>query len=98
MAASTLAAAKRPSGFSIVAASVARVLFATLLFTAAGMAIGLLTGIIVMIALGAAHGGQVDMRYAYLHVAIPCAVILGTIAFFGSIYLELRARRTSQER
>jgi len=98
MAASTIAAGKRPSAFSRVLASVARVLFATLLFTAAGMAIGLLTGIIVMTALEAAHGGQVDMRYAYLHVAIPCAAILGAIAFFGSIYLELRARRTAQGR
>jgi hypothetical protein len=98
MAVSTYAAAKHPSTFSVLLASAARVLFATLLFTAAGMAIGLLTGIIVMIAMGAAQGAQVDMRYAYLHVAIPCAALLGVIAFFGSIYLELRVRRTSQGR
>ena len=71
-----------------------RVLFATLLFTAGGMAVGLLLGIIVMVVWGAAHGGQVDMRNAYRDVAIPMAALLGTVAFIGSIYLELRARRT----
>ncbi len=73
MAASTLAAAKHPSPFSIVVASVARVLFATLLFTAAGMGVGLLLGILGTIAWGAVRGSQVDMRNAYLHVAIPFA-------------------------
>jgi len=71
-----------------------RVLFATLLFTAGGMAVGLLLGIIVMVVWGAAHGGQVDMRNAYRDVAIPMAALLGTVTFIGSIYLELRARRT----
>lgn len=94
MAASSLAAAKHPSGFSIAVASVVRVLFATLLFTAAGMGVGLLVGILGTIAWGFIHGGQIDMRKAYLDVAIPVAAVLGAVAFFGSIYLELRARRT----
>ena len=98
MATSTVAAAKHPSAFSIVLASVARVLFATLLFTAAGMGVGLLLGILGTVAWGAIRGNQLDMRNAYLHVAIPVALALGIIAFLGSIYLELRACRTSQER
>jgi hypothetical protein len=98
MAASTLAAAKHPSALSIVVASVARVLFATLLFTAAGMGVGLLLGILGTIAWGAVRGSQIDMRVAYLHVAIPFAITVGCMAFLGASYLELRARRTSQER
>ncbi len=93
-----MAAAKRPSSFSVLLSSVARVLFATLLFTAGGMAVGLLLGIIVTVAWGAAHGGHIDMRNAYLHVAIPVAVTAGSIAFLGATYLEVRARRTSQGR
>jgi hypothetical protein len=89
---------ERPSTLSIVVASVVRVLFATLLFTAAGMGVGLLLGILGTIAWGAIRGGQIDMRNAYLHVAVPVAATFGTIAFFGSIYLELRARRTSLAR
>jgi ABC-type antimicrobial peptide transport system permease subunit len=98
MAASTLAAAKHPSVFSIVLASVTRVLFTTLLFTAAGMGVGLLLGILGTIAWGVVRGAQVDMRNAYLHVAIPFAIAIGCIAFIGASYLEARARRTSQGR
>ncbi len=98
MPVSTFPAAKHPSTFSVVLASVVRVLFATLLFTAGGMGVGLLLGIIGTIAWGVIHGGRIDMRDAYLHVAIPSAVLLGTVAFFGSIYLEVRARRTSADR
>jgi hypothetical protein len=98
MAASTLAAAKHPSTFSRVFASVVKVLFATLLFTAGGMAVGLLLGIILTVSWGAAHGGHIDMRNAYLHVAIPVAITAGSIALLGATYLEVRARRTSQER
>lgn len=78
--------------------SAIRVLFATLLFTAGGMAVGLLLGILGTAGWGLMHGGNIDMTNAYRHVAIPLAITTGTIALFGSIYLELRARRTSQER
>jgi len=98
MAGSALVAAKYPSRFSIVFASALRVLFATLLFTAGGMGSGLLLGILGTLAWGMMHGGHIDMTNAYRHVAIPIAIGLGTIAFFGAIYLEVRARRTSQER
>ena len=98
MAGSALVAAKHPSQFSIVFATTARVLFATLLFTAGGMGVGLLLGIVGTLGWGMMHGGNIDMTNAYSHVAIPFAIALGAVAFFGSIYLELRARRTSQER
>ncbi len=98
MAVSTFAAAKHPSTFSVLIASVARVLFATLLFTAAGMGLGLLLGILGTAAWGRMHGGNIDMTIAYRQVAIPFAITLGCVAFLGASYLEVRARRTSQER
>ena len=90
-------AAKHPSAFALFLTSAIRVLFVTLLFTAGGMGIGLLFGILGTIAWGAISSSHIDMRNAYLHVAIPIAIALGVVAFFGSIYLELR-RRTPQER
>lgn len=94
MAGSALAAAKHPSRFSIILASVVRVLFATLLFTAGGMGVGLLLGILGTLAWGVIHGGNIDMTNAYRHVAIPFAITIGSIAFIGAAYLEVCARRT----
>jgi len=85
---------RRPGAFAQVFASTVRVLFTTLLFTAAGMGLGLLLGILGMITYGLIAGVQPDMRNAYRHVAIPMAITIGCIAFIGALYLELRARRT----
>lgn len=84
---------RRPSRTSRLLTSVVRVLFATLLFTAGGMGVGLLLGIIAMVIYAAAHGGEVDMRNAYRHVAIPIAAFIGTVALVGATVLEVRARR-----
>jgi hypothetical protein len=94
MSVSAVYPAKRRGRLSIVLAATARVLFATLLFTAGGMGAGLLLGIILMLIGGMLHGGQVDMRNAYRHIAIPIAAMLGCAAFAVAIYLEVRARRT----
>jgi hypothetical protein len=93
-----VAAANRPSTFAIVLSSVMRVLFATLLFTAGGMGLGLLLGILGTAAWGLTHGGNIDMTIAYRHVAVPFAITIGCLALVGASYLEVRARRTSQER
>ena len=98
MAVSTYAAAKHPSALGLILSSVVRVLFATLLFTAGGMGVGLLLGILATAAWGLLHGGSVDMANAYRRVAIPVAITIGSIAFVGASYLEIRARRTSQGR
>jgi hypothetical protein len=87
-------AAKYPSPFSVAFVTAARMLFATLLFTAGGMGVGLLLGILGTLAWGIMHGGNLDMTNAYRHVAIPVAAAMGALAFFGSIYLEVRSRRT----
>ena len=79
---------------SIFFTSTVRVLFTTLLFTAAGMGLGLLLGILGMITYGLIAGVQPDMRNAYRHVAIPVAITIGCMAFIGALVLEVRTRRT----
>lgn len=85
---------RSPSAVSILFASTVRVLFTTLLFTAGGMGLGLLIGIIGMITYGLIAGVQPDMRNAYRHFAIPLAITVGCVAFLGALVLEFRARRT----
>lgn len=86
------------SRISIVFTSTMRVMFTTLLFTAAGMGAGLFLGILGTVLYGLIRGRNVDMTGAYRHVAIPVAILVGSIALIGSIVLEVRARRqrTSQ--
>ena len=86
----------RPAGRSTILplfTSAARVVFATLLFTAGGMGLGLLLGIIGLVAHGLIAGVQPDMRNAYRHVAVPVAIALGSVAFVGALVLEGRRRR-----
>jgi amino acid transporter len=84
------------SAISILFTSTVRVLFTTLIFTAGGMGLGLLLGIISMVTYGLVAGVQPDMRNAYRHVAIPLAIAIGGVAFLGALLLEARARRTRQ--
>jgi hypothetical protein len=86
---------RQRSKLSIVFTSTVRVLFTTLLFTAAGMGAGLFCGIVGTVIYGVIRGVQVDMRNAYKHVAIPAAIVIGSAAFLGALMLEVRAHRTS---
>ena len=83
----------RRSPFSRALGSTARVLFTTLLFTAGGMGLGLLLGIIGLVSYGLIAGVQLDMRNAYRHVAIPVAITIGCAAFAGALVLEFRNGR-----
>ena len=89
---------KQRSKVSVVFTSTVRVLFTTLLFTAAGMGAGLFMGIVGTVVYGIIKGSNVDMSNAYKHVAIPVAVILGAAAFAGALVLEVRTRRTRTSR
>ena len=85
---------KRRSKLSIAFTSTVRVLFTTLLFAAAGMGAGLFLGILSTVIYGMISGSKVDMANAYKHVAIPVAILAGSVALIGSAVLEVRARRT----
>ena len=87
-------APRQPAPLARLLVSIVRVLFATLIFTGAGMGVGLFLGILGMITYGLAAGVQPDMRNAYRHFAIPVALTIGSVAFLGALVLEIRARRT----
>lgn len=86
------------SRVSIAFTSTVRVLFTALLFTAGGMGVGLFLGIVGMVLYSMIRGQQVDMSNAYRHVAIPLAILCGSIALIGSAVLEVRARRQRTSR
>ena len=94
MSSTPMAPYRHRSKLSILFTSTVRVLFTTLIFTAGGMGLGLLLGIIGMVTYGLLAGVQPDMRNAYRHVAIPLAITIGCVAFIGALVLEIRARRT----
>ncbi len=81
------------TAISVVFTSTVRVLFTTLLFTAAGMGAGLFCGIVGTVIYGIIRGAQIDMSNAYKHVAIPAAIVIGSAAFVGALVLEVRAHR-----
>lgn len=83
----------RRSKFSIAFTSAVRVLFTTLLFTAGGMGAGLFLGIVGTVLYGMMSGSRIDMTNAYKHVAIPVAILIGSVALIGSLVMEVRARR-----
>lgn len=87
------AAVAHRSRISIIFTSTVRVIFSTLLFTAGGMGAGLFLGILGTVIFGLVSGHKVDMANAYRHVAIPVAILCGSIALIGSAVLEVRARR-----
>ena len=87
------AAIAHRSRISIVFTSTMRVLFSGLLFTAGGMGAGLFLGILGTIIFGLIGGHKIDMTNAYRHVAIPAAILFGSVALIGAAVLEVRARR-----
>lgn len=89
--------AHRRSKFSVALTSAVRVFFTTLLFTAGGMGAGLFLGIVGMVLYGMITGSKTDMTNAYKHIAIPVAILAGSVALVGSVVLEVRSRtnRTS---
>ena len=80
------------SNLSIAFTTTVRVLFTTLLFTAGGMGAGLFMGIVGTVVYGMISGSKIDMTNAYKHVAIPIAILVGSVALIGSAALEVRAR------
>jgi hypothetical protein len=62
------------------------------------MGAGLFLGILGTVIFGLVTGHKVDMTNAYRHVAIPVAILCGSIALIGAAVLEVRSRRqrTSQ--
>jgi uncharacterized BrkB/YihY/UPF0761 family membrane protein len=69
---------------------VIRILFVTVLFTLIGMGAGLFAGIIGVVVLAFVKDIHPDMQTAYLRVAIPTAIVFGTIALIYNVAQEIR--------
>ena len=93
MPSQSVSSIRQRSKGSLLFTSTVRVLFTTLIFTAGGMGLGLLLGIIGLVSYGLIAGVQPDMRNAYRHIAIPAAIAIGCVALVGSMVLEFRNRQ-----
>jgi hypothetical protein len=59
-------------------------------------AVTLLVTIICMVIVAAMRGVSPDMRFAYRHVALPVAVVVGTIVLIVTLVIEIRHYRQAQ--
>lgn len=73
-----------------------RVLFFTFLLTLMSFAVVLLLSITGLLISAAVHGGTPDMRFAYRHVALPAAVVSGSVTLVLSLVMEIRHYRQAR--
>lgn len=73
-----------------------RVLLVTFIGTLISFAVTLLIGIIGTGAVSAARGTHPDMTIAYRHIALPVAVVAGSIIFILALAMEIRHYRQTK--
>ena len=74
----------------------ARIFVVTLLGTLLCFAISLLLGIIGVVSLSLLRGMHPDMRIAYRMIALPTALVAGSIIFVLAIAMEVRHYRQAK--
>ena len=85
----TVAAPRSPRWYGIPV----RVLLATFIGTLICFAVSLLVGILGMVVVSALRGIHPDMRIAYRLIALPMALVAGSIIFVLSLIMEIRHYR-----
>ncbi len=70
-----------------------RALLVTFIGTLLCFAVSLLFGIVGMVVVAAAHGTHPDMRIAYRDIAIPIALVAGSVIFVLALTMEIRRYR-----
>jgi hypothetical protein len=85
----TVAAPRPPRWYGIPV----RVLLATFIGTLICFAVSLLVGILGMVVVSALRGIHPDMRIAYRLIALPMALVAGSIIFVLSLVMEIRRYR-----
>lgn len=73
-----------------------RVLLVTFIGTLISFAVSLLLGILGIVALSALRHVQPDMTAAYRLIALPTAVVAGSIIFVLALAMEIRHYRQSK--
>jgi hypothetical protein len=74
----------------------ARALFVTMLLTLLSFAVTLLVTILTMVIAAAIRGTNPDMRFAYRHVALPVAAVVGGVALVVALTMEIRHYRQAK--
>jgi hypothetical protein len=85
----TVAAPRPPRWYGIPV----RALLATFIGTLICFAVSLLVGILGMVVVSALRGIHPDMRIAYRLIALPMALVAGSIIFVLSLVMEIRHYR-----
>ena len=85
----TVAAPRPPRWYGIPV----RVLLATFIGTLICFAVSLLIGILGIVVVSALRGIHPDMRIAYRLIALPMALVAGSIIFVLSLVMEIRHYR-----
>jgi amino acid transporter len=73
-----------------------RVLLVTFLLTLFSFAVSLLLSILGVVIAAKVHGAHPDMRIAYRKIALPVAMVAGSIVLILSIVMEIRHYRQSK--
>ena len=73
-----------------------RALFVSFLLTLLSFAVTLLLSILGLVVEGWMRAVTPDMRFAYRHVALPVAIVAGTIMLVLALVLEIRHYRQSK--
>ena len=71
----------------------ARALFVTMLVTLLTFAVTLFGSITTVVIVGAVRGHNPDLRFAYRHIALPVAAVVGAIGLLVSLVMEIRHYR-----
>jgi uncharacterized membrane protein len=74
----------------------ARALFLAFLLTLLTFAITLFGAIAIVVISGALRGQNPDMRFAYRHVALPVAVVVGSAGLIIALVMEIRHYRQAR--
>jgi ABC-type uncharacterized transport system YnjBCD permease subunit len=75
---------------------VVRVCVVTFIGTLLCFAISLLLAILGIVVVSAVRGGHPDMRIAYRVIALPMALVAGSIVFVLALMMEIRHYRQSK--
>jgi hypothetical protein len=73
-----------------------RVALVTFILTLLCFAVSLLLAILGTVIAGALRGVHPDMRIAYRHIALPLALIAGSIIFLLTLVMEIRHYRQNK--
>jgi hypothetical protein len=73
-----------------------RVLLVTFIGTLLCFAVSLLLAILGTVIIAALHGIHPDMRIAYRHIALPMALVAGSIIFILALIMEIRHYRQTK--